>query len=51
MVRVHMSCVGACKVAQGIQDNVLLAWLVADIELELLEKLGHLHKPQIKSYC
>lgn len=46
-----MPCVSAPKIAHGIRDDVFLAWLVADVEFELLEKLGRLHKPQIKPYC
>lgn len=51
MVRVRMPCVSARKAAQGIRDDVLLAWLMADVELELLEKLERSHKPQVKFHC
>lgn len=45
-----MLCVGARKAVQSIRNDVLLARLLADVELELLEKLGRSHKPQVKSH-
>lgn len=51
MMQIRMPCVGTRKAAQSIRDDVLLAWLVADVELELLEKLGYSHKSQVKSHC
>lgn len=51
MMRVRVPHIGGYKAAQGIRDIVLLAWLVADVELEFLEKLGRSHKPQINPHC
>lgn len=45
LLRVYVACIGARKATHGIRDDVLLAWLVADFELELLEKLRCPHKP------
>lgn len=50
VMRVCIPCVGACKAAQGIRDDVFFAWLVADVKLELLKKLRYLHKFQIEPH-
>lgn len=50
VLRVWLACVGACKLAQGIWDNVFFTWLVMNVEFELLEKLRDLYKPQIEPH-
>lgn len=50
MVQVRVPYIGACKASQDIRDNVLFAWLVANVGPELLEKLRRSHKSQIEPY-
>ncbi len=50
VLQVWLACVGTCKFAQGIWDNILFTWLVMNVEFELLEKLRSLYKSQIESH-
>ncbi len=50
VLRVSVACVSACKLAQGIWDNVLFTWLMTNVKFELLKKLRDFHKPQIEPH-
>ena len=48
---VWVLCVGACKLAQSIWDDIFFACLVSNIQFELMQELRGPHKPQIEPHC